>query len=172
MRKIIGFATCIGIQSILLLTTALAQEPVQPQVEISPGESAQAVNQASREVRAQQRLWNQQRLRNYRYTLEVSCFCVPEMRQPVVIEIQDGVPVSYTYEATGQPAEASYFERYSTVPKLFNLARAALYRTPNSMTMQFDPELGYPTQINIDYSAVMADEEIYLKIRDLQALQE
>lgn len=159
-------------QSLLLLAPALAQESERVQVQVNPGATTQVVNQASRTIRAQQRSWTQQGLRNYRYTLEVSCFCTEEMRQPVVIEVRDGVPTSYTYAATGQPANPSYYERYSTVPQLFNLVRAALYRNPNSLNVQFDPELAYPTQVNIDYSAMIADEEIYLTIRDLQPLQQ
>jgi len=171
MQKMIRLMACIGLQSVLLFAPALAQEPSPIQIEVGPGETSESVNQTSRTIRAQQRAWTQQQLRNYRYTLEVSCFCVPEARQPVVIEVRDGVPVSYTYEATGETANASYFENYNTVPKLFNLMRAALYRSPNSMNVQFDPELDYPTQISIDYSAMIADEEIYLTIRDLQPLQ-
>ncbi|MBD1911715.1 MULTISPECIES: DUF6174 domain-containing protein [unclassified Leptolyngbya] len=172
MRKIICLATCIGVQSFLLLAPALAQAPSRTQVQIGPSETSQVINRASRDIRAQQRLWTGQRLRDYRYVLEVSCFCAEEVRQPVVIEVRDGIPTSYTYESTGQPANPTYFENYSTVPKLFNLVRAALYRNPNSLNVQFNPEFGYPTQITIDYSAMMADEEIYLTIRDLQPLQQ
>jgi hypothetical protein len=43
----------------------------------------------------------------------------------------------------------------------------AIARNASSLTVKYDPKLGYPTQINIDYDQQMADEELYLTIEKL-----
>ena len=35
--------------------------------------------------------------------------------------------------------------------------------------LEFDPELGYPTSVGIDYDTMMADEEIAYRVSDLRA---
>ncbi|MFM6005088.1 MAG: DUF6174 domain-containing protein, partial [Sphaerospermopsis kisseleviana] len=48
------------------------------------------------QLKMNQKLWNKQNITNYRYTLTRSCFCTPEARGPVLIEVRNGVPTRIT----------------------------------------------------------------------------
>ncbi|BAZ50499.1 hypothetical protein NIES4103_31150 [Nostoc sp. NIES-4103] len=115
-------------------------------------------------------LWRRQRISNYRYEFTRSCNCLPKATEPVIIEVRNRVKTSITYKETGQPADAELFQQYNTIPKLFNIIKDALTRKAANLTVQYDPILGYPTQINIDYDSQIADDEIFLTITNLQEI--
>lgn len=122
------------------------------------------------QLRTNQRLWNQQNISNYRYTLSRSCFCIPEARGPVIIEVRNGRTTSVTSVATGQPVNPEFFQKYDTVPRLFALIRDAINKKADNLDVKYNSTLGYPTQINIDYKSQVADEEEYLTIENLQQI--
>lgn len=89
----------------------------------------------------------------------------------MVIEVRNGVTTSITYADSGQPADAELFKKYNTIPKLFNVIRDAIARKAYNLTVKYDPTLGYPTQINIDYDSQIADDEVFLTIENLQNIR-
>ncbi|WP_242048522.1 MULTISPECIES: DUF6174 domain-containing protein [Nostocaceae] len=116
------------------------------------------------------KLWNQQNIRNYRYTLSRSCFCAPAARGPVIITVRNGITASIT-TTTGQPvSNPEFFERYKTIPKLFNVIADAIARRADNVDVTYNSRRGYPTQISIDYSFQTADEELFLTIENFQTL--
>jgi hypothetical protein len=128
-------------------------------------------NLNSRRLIFNRRLWNQQNISNYHYTLSNSCFCIPEARGPVVIEVRNGETVSITSVATGESVDPRFFKQYSTIPKLFNVIQDAIQRQASSLNVQYNSRYGYPTQIDIDYNSQIADEEIFLRIENFKILQ-
>ncbi len=117
-------------------------------------------------------MWNNQNISNYRYTFSNGCFCIPEARGPVIIEVRNGKIKSITSVATGQPVQnPEYFQKYNTIPKLFNVIQDAINRKAYSLDVAYNPRLGYPTQINIDYNSQIADEEIYLTIENFEEIK-
>jgi hypothetical protein len=111
--------------------------------------------------------WTRQNLENYRYTLQVGCFCPPEVRQPVVVEVRNGKVTSVTAAENGKSVNPDYFQNYDSVAKLFEIVEDAIARDAYRLDIAYDETLGYPTQINIDYNQYMADEERYLTIENL-----
>ncbi|MBD2773603.1 DUF6174 domain-containing protein [Iningainema tapete] len=144
--------------------------PVMSQPSVQPAQSPAIAQSNLGQLKINRRLWNQQRISNYRYILTNSCFCIPDARGPVVIEVRNGITTSITNAATGQPVNPDFFQKYDTIPKLFNLTKKAIVGGAFSVNVQYDSTLGYPTQINIDYNSQIADEEIYLSIKDLQEI--
>jgi len=120
--------------------------------------------------RKSRRLWNQQNIRNYSYQLSNSCFCVPEARGPVIITVKNGITTSITTPTGEKVSNPEFFERYKTVPKLFDVIADAIARRADNIDVQYNSALGYPTQINIDYSTQQADEELYLTIENFKKL--
>ncbi|MEA5507094.1 DUF6174 domain-containing protein [Halotia wernerae UHCC 0503] len=57
------------------------------------------------------------------------------------------------------------------MPKLFNVIQDAIVRRASSLNVWYDARLGYPIQIDIDYSAQIADEELYLTIENFEVIQ-
>jgi hypothetical protein len=121
-----------------------------------------------KQLRINQRLWNRQNIKNYRYTVTNNCFCIPEFRGPSIVEVRNGVTVSITNAETGQPVNSDLFRPYSTVPRLFNLIRNAISSGEPELTVTYNPQLGYPTEINIGNLA--ADAGIFTTISNFEEL--
>ncbi|MBD2447491.1 hypothetical protein H6G76_09960 [Nostoc sp. FACHB-152] len=124
----------------------------------------------STQLKVNRQLWNQQKLSNYRFTFSRSCFCVPKATQPVVITVRNGQVASVTAVNNNDPVDAELFQQYNSIPKLFGIIEDAIARKASNLAVKYDPKLGYPTQINIDYNQQVADEELFLTISNLQPL--
>ncbi|WP_414577701.1 DUF6174 domain-containing protein [Anabaena sp. CCY 9402-a] len=156
-----------------LLLSLSVNLPVMSQstVEIAQLSFSKNLNLELRRLKFNRRLWNSQNISNYRYTFSNGCFCIPDARGPVVIEVRNGQTVSITSVATNQPVDPQFFRQYSTIPKLFNVIQDAIQRQASSLTVQYNAAYGYPTQINVDYNSQIADEEIYLTIENFEIIQ-
>ncbi|MBN3941942.1 MAG: DUF6174 domain-containing protein [Nostoc sp.] len=142
----------------------------------TPAEKAQYQTQTnnnlnSRRLRFNKRLWEQANIYNYRITVSNSCFCIPDARGPVVIQVRNGQTTSITSVATGKPVNPQFFQKYDTIPELFNVIQDAINRKASNLDVEYNAKLGYPTKINIDYSSQIADEEIFLTIENFQELK-
>jgi hypothetical protein len=115
--------------------------------------------------------WREKNISNYRYTLRVSCFCTPEVRQPVIVEVRNGKVASIVSASTRKPVNPEFFKEYDSVPKVFNLVRDGIAKDAYRLSVTFNPTLGYPTNVNIDYSAQMADEERAFTIENLEVIR-
>ncbi|MEH1863829.1 MAG: DUF6174 domain-containing protein [Nostoc sp.] len=146
-----------------------------PVMSKSPIEIAQSSTKNNnldlRRLKFNRYLWNQQNISNYRYTFSNGCFCIPDARGPVVIEVRNGQTTSITSVATGQAVNPEFFQNYKTIPKLFNVIQDAINRQAYSLNVSYSPKLGYPTKIEIDYNSQIADEEIYLTIENFQEIK-
>ncbi|MGQ4648000.1 DUF6174 domain-containing protein [Lyngbya aestuarii] len=127
--------------------------------------------QSAQEFRQNLRLWTQQDIVNYRYTLSVSCFCLTEVTQPVIVEVRNAEFASVVAAESGQPVNPEFFQEYNSIRKLFEVIQDAIDQKADYLLVNYDPNLGYPTQINIDYSAQIADEEKFLTIENLEAIE-
>lgn len=156
----------IGLMLFLGLNT-----PVLSQSPIHRAQSPAVTNLNLRRLQFNRNLWNQRNISNYRYTLSNSCFCLPDARGPVVIEVRNGQTTSITSVATDQPVDPQLFFAYDTIPKLFDVIQDAIKRRAYSLNVRYNPRLGYPTQLDIDYSSQIADEEVYLTIENFEIIQ-
>lgn len=138
---------------------------------LGEGETPTLERSNAAQLQQNRQLWRSQNISSYRYTLRVSCFCIPEVTQPVVVEVRNGRVTSITAANTGKPVNPEYFKQYNSVPKLFNLIQNAIAKDANRLSVTYHPRLGYPTQINIDYNAQIADEERYLTIENLEVIR-
>ncbi|MDZ8078305.1 MAG: DUF6174 domain-containing protein [Nostoc sp. DcaGUA01] len=158
--------------SVGLLLFAGLNLPVMSESPIEIAQLAANNNLSQRQLNFNRSLWNKKNISNYRYTFSNGCFCIPEARGPVIIEVRNDQTKSITSVATGQPVEnPEFFEKYNTIPKLFNVIQDAINRKASSLNVSYSPQLGYPTQINIDYNAQIADEEIYLTIENFEQIK-
>ena len=122
-------------------------------------------------MRFNKRLWEQANIYNYHITVSNSCFCIPDARGPVVIRVRNGQTTSITSVATGKPVNPQFFQKYDTIPELFNIIQDAINRKASNLDVEYNAKLGYPTKINIDYNSQIADEEIFVTIENFQELQ-
>lgn len=112
-------------------------------------------------------LWRQQGLSSYAYRLRVNCFCPPAVTRPVRVTVENGTRTTITPEVTGAEVDVQHLSRYDNVEKVFALIEDALNRDADLVRVTYDPQRGYPTDVYIDYSEQMADEEVGMEVTEL-----
>ncbi|HEX2202365.1 MAG TPA: DUF6174 domain-containing protein [Longimicrobium sp.] len=125
-----------------------------------------------RELRRARDAWERAGIESYRYELARSCFCGGEAMGPVTIEVRDGAPVAVVYTETGQPAEARFFDRFDTVEELYDYVERAIQDEAHDLEAEYDDERGYPTRINNEGSANIADDEVVYTISNFEVIED
>jgi hypothetical protein len=105
------------------------------------------------------RLWNEQALSDYSYVFNWSCFCLPEYTAPVNIRVEQGEWTEMSFVLDGKPVIEENWQRYKTIDELFEIIDDAFRQDAKEIHATYDPDLGYPTSVFIDYSELIADEE-------------
>lgn len=111
-------------------------------------------------------LWRASGSESYSYAVNRSCFCVLGGRL-MTVTVRNGSVSSAEYFDSGSAVDAALLTYVPTVADLFDLVQDALNRSPVYFSATYDPVYGYPTRIEVDYSADLADDELALSARDL-----
>lgn len=158
----------IAIGAILVASLSLNA----PVMSVTPthGAKAEITNSKLTQLKINRQLWNQKKINNYRYKLSNDCFCLPDVRGPLIIEVRNGITKSITNTQTGKRVDPKSLQQYSTIPKLFNLIRNTINGGESELTVVYNPKLGYPTQINIGNLA--ADAGIFTTISNFEVLHQ
>jgi len=111
--------------------------------------------------------WQAHNRDSYSFELNRNCFCVLGGRR-MTVSVRAGVVVGADYLDASGPVEPTLLSYIPTVPDLFDLIQDALDRNAASFLAEYDRDLGYPTRIEIDYSATTADDEVAFSLRSLK----
>jgi hypothetical protein len=112
------------------------------------------------------RTWERQGIQSYSLTVHQDCFCPEDVRGPFRVRVVSGVVVSVTDPATGAPRSASAFTPL-TVEALFDRVQQAIDEGVRELDVRYDPELGYPREIEINLSQQAVDAGIVIQASDL-----
>jgi hypothetical protein len=112
--------------------------------------------------------WRAAGLADYRFGFVRSCECLPAATSSVTMTVAGGAFVAATYIGDGTPADTTLFRDALTLDRVFAYLHRALAQHPATFTAQYEPTLGYPIQVSIDYSITTADDEIFLSVFDLR----
>ena len=104
-------------------------------------------------------LWEANRSGDYTFEYHPVCFCLRDFVQPVEVKVRNRVVESVTYLESGESPATNGFPDYHTIDGLFDVIQDAIDREAARITVNYDPEIGYPTSVSIDYALNMADEE-------------
>jgi uncharacterized protein DUF6174 len=115
-------------------------------------------------------LWHSQGVTSYRFEYRHVCFCPPPYTDPVTIVVRNGAIASVTYLGNGQPVPDAILPHYLTVDQLFALGRQALKQAA-STTLAYDPRMGYPTRLEVDWRREIADDEGFHQASNVQAIR-
>jgi uncharacterized protein DUF6174 len=115
--------------------------------------------------------WRAAGLMDYRFGFTRSCECLPSATRSVTIAVSGGAFVSATYLDDGTPADTALFRDELTLDRLFASLHEALARHPATFAAQYEPTLGYPMQVSIDYSLLAADDETFFTVFDVGPLR-
>lgn len=100
----------------------------------------------------------------YTMTYGRHCFCPSDVTGPFAVRVADGRVVSVTLNGDAVPTD-----RAQTVDALFDLLERAYDRDAHRVDVTYDPALGFPSQIYIDYDERIADEEAGYTVADVRA---
>lgn len=119
------------------------------------------------EVAAQRLKWAARRIDDYQLTLSRACFCPPEAAGLVVLSVLEGEPVEWLYFLSGDPVASEWQAVFPTVDGLFDFLEDAIDRGAEEIDVAFDPDLGLPTTVRVDYRLAAVDEEIRYEVEKL-----
>jgi hypothetical protein len=126
------------------------------------------------ELSRNQEKWQDANITHYRFNLNISCFCAFRDQMPLTIEVLDDQIVHMaTVDGTlvlDTDPNYEFYAPHATIDLLFAEIDAAVKEGADSVTVTYDPTYGYPTEIAIDFSQEMADEEMYYSISGFEAL--
>jgi hypothetical protein len=117
-------------------------------------------------------LWQDASVSNYDYSFTRGCFCPEEFVGPYAVTVLENSVVAASFQGTDLFDIAileigRYEEIVKTVDGVFAEIELAL-READSFTAEYDPVLGYPTSVYIDWVENAADEEVGYTIRNLR----
>lgn len=122
------------------------------------------------ELAVQRARWTAQHIEDYQLTLSRYCFCAPEGAGLVVLTVLDGQPVEWLYFLSGDAVDAAWQPVFPTVDGVFDFLADAIDRGADAIEVTFDPVLGLPTSLRVDYRAGLAHEEIGYELEKLVPL--
>ena len=118
-----------------------------------------SANPAQAELDRHRTLWEANRSGDYTFEYRPVCFCPQEFVQPVRVEVRNGIIDSVTYIESGESPATDALFLYYTIDGLFDKIQDAMDREAARLTVSYDPDVGYPTSVSIDYALNVADEE-------------
>jgi hypothetical protein len=124
------------------------------------------------DVGANRRHWQSQRIADYQIHFRMSCFCIPDVTAPVVLQVRGGAIVSVARVSDGAAVPPSrWVGVYYTVDQMFALIADAQAKGADEVRVSYDPVLRYPTTVFIDQSIRLADDEWRFEMTGLTSVR-
>jgi hypothetical protein len=112
------------------------------------------------------RTWSRQGYDSYTFKVSQFCFCVAESRGTFAVTVIRGRVASVTDVETGAPGTPGPLVPL-TVEALFAKVEDAIDRDAARIEVRYDPRLGYPQEIAIDFVELAVDDEVTYMASDL-----
>ncbi|AXT40088.1 hypothetical protein D1814_16085 [Alteromonas sp. BL110] len=119
------------------------------------------------DLNANRAKWETENIDTYQFEYQVSCFCTEETTLPRLVLVEGSQVTSQTI-IEGNIALPLDDATTESIDSLFQLIALEESRA-ESLSVKYDPELGYPTEINVDINEQTADDEYTLTISNLVA---
>lgn len=118
--------------------------------------------------------WTDAGVSHYRYDLVIGCFCPFSQDMPLTIEVKDGQVVSIT-NVEGVLLDASnpsyqYYLEYATIDLLFAELKSEMTEA-EELTVVYDPQYGFPSEVWIDRFKLAVDDEMSLQVTNFEVLE-
>lgn len=124
--------------------------------------------------------WQSEKSSNYEFQFSKGCFCpalgkvLIEVRADTVYQVLVPGTREIVYvqidEQTQIPALEYMPDYFHTISELFDVIKDARNQNAAKITTDFDPNLGYPLSIDIDYIKNAVDDEVSYLISDYKEL--
>ena len=136
----------------LLVVATSCSDAVGPKQEITELETAH-------------QRWRAQNLHTYAFTLQRACFC-GNVHPLYVLVLRDSVAGVLDLQ-TGAMVDRQLGE---TVEDLFSFIQTAIDRPAHLIRAEYDATKGFPTEIDYDGAAQIADDEIFFRVSDVHPI--
>ncbi len=113
---------------------------------------------------AARQVWDTAGIHDYQFTLAQHCFCPAEEAIRIVVR-QDAV-ASARYTPSGQSVNSDRLNSLPSLSAIFQKIEDGYARNAASIQLSLNPEYGYPERVFIDYTTMIADEELIYLIQD------
>jgi len=114
------------------------------------------------DLEAARQLWRAQNLHTYAFTIQRSCFCA-NIHPLYVFVLSDTVAGVLDLE-TGESVDRQLGQ---TVEGLFAFVQNAIDGHAQIIRAEYDGAKGFPTEIDYDGEAQIADDEIFYRVSDV-----
>jgi hypothetical protein len=124
------------------------------------------------ELRENQQKWAAQNVSHYRFEVEIGCNCPWRSLMPLKVEVKDDEVISIT-DKDGQPIPANYadtFNNAASIEKLFAILDKTI-GVASKVTVEYDPDYGYPTKIGIINNKMITDSGIGYYVKNFEVLK-
>jgi hypothetical protein len=114
--------------------------------------------------------WEARGITTYEYIFLRTCFCGAESNQPLAVRVEGGIIVSVHRVDSGEAVEASQWGEIPTVDGMFDLVQELVSGGADAVRVVYDPELGYPAEVHVDYLRQAIDDEVsyYLDLTETE----
>lgn len=110
--------------------------------------------------------WKSKRLTNYTMVQSLRCYC-PNGGQKVTVIVRNNL-ITDVRDINGQSLPVDSQKPYKTVDELFAIIRSVDPAKVATLNVVYDNRLGYPTNLYVDPSKQIADEEYGYSVENLQ----
>lgn len=111
--------------------------------------------------------WEAADIASYAFEFRRLCFCGPDVIRRMRIDVEDGSVLAAVYVDTGEPVSDPAISP-PTIDDLFAEIEDAIDRRAFSLIAEYDPELGYPIDVSIDYLEFAIDEEMAFQVFEFE----
>ena len=101
--------------------------------------------------------WSELGWSDYDFVFARSCFCTENYRRPGLVQVRAGVIAGVQDPSTRLPLDP---ELYLTIEQLFGALQSGIDDNAEMISVTFDENAFYPTNMYIDTSLLIADEEV------------
>lgn len=154
----------LTLSALCLLTAACGSDSVTGPDTFGTPDDRAATTAAYAQARAR---WDSVRPASYDYRLRVLCFCAPSVTSPVTVTVR-GTQVVGVVRDGGGAVEPELADLYPSVDGMFDQIRDAIAEDADEIRVTYDPATGMPTEVVIDRSYMIADEEVRYEAGGLQ----
>lgn len=114
------------------------------------------------------KMWDSQMASNYRFNFQWSCYCTMDFVAEVNISVRENrIHGAVLVEGDVPIPLDAAIERYKVMAGLFDLLQSAIDDNAYTITTKYHSEMGYPTEVWIDYEQQSVDEELGFSIHNL-----
>lgn len=117
--------------------------------------------------------WNAAAITSYEYRYEKVCDCHRDIPAETIVAVEEGEVVGVRYARDDyledMPVAVKEYRWFRTIDELFSLVATAA-ENATTLRVAYDPKLGYPEYVYIDYDHTMIGDEVEIEVTAFQPM--